>query len=300
MPLLKATADLLSNTQLEKGIIEEIVDIDYLWALMPWVKVNGKAYVYNRENTLSEADFLSPNDIVNEGASDVTPVTVVLKIIAGDVDVDKFMIATESDTNDQLAIQLAQKSKGITRMFRRALINGDSSANPKSFDGLAKLTPASQTLVADANGAPVTLALLDELRDLVTNGADAFVMNRATWRAIKGLLRSYNGNTAEMMMVKDFGVPIPALDGLPVVLDDFISTTETVGTNHNTTSIYAARFNEADGVHAIYGGPNAGVQVESIGTVQNKDAVRWRVKWYCGMALKSTLSLARLTGITVG
>jgi hypothetical protein len=32
--------------------------------------------------------------------------------------------------------------------------------------------------------------------------------------------------------------------------------------------------------------------------VQNKDAQRIRVKWYCGLALKSTKSLARLSGIT--
>jgi hypothetical protein len=38
--------------------------------------------------------------------------------------------------------------------------------------------------------------------------------------------------------------------------------------------------------------------VEPIGTVQNKDAFRWRVKWYAGLALKSTRSASRLVGIT--
>ena len=39
-------------------------------------------------------------------------------------------------------------------------------------------------------------------------------------------------------------------------------------------------------------------RVEDIGTVQNKDAWRWRVKWYAALALKSTKSLARLNGVT--
>ena len=56
--------------------------------------------------------------------------------------------------------------------------------------------------------------------------------------------------------------------------------------------------NEADGLHGIYGGPSAGMVVENIGTVQNRDANRIRVKWYCGLALKSTRSLARIKGIT--
>jgi hypothetical protein len=36
--------------------------------------------------------------------------------------------------------------------------------------------------------------------------------------------------------------------------------------------------------------------VEDLGTVQNKDATRTRIKWYTGLALKSTKSLARLEG----
>ena len=58
------------------------------------------------------------------------------------------------------------------------------------------------------------------------------------------------------------------------------------------------RANEADGLHGLYGGADAGMRVESIGTVQNQDAVRTRVKWYCGLALKSSRSLARLSGTT--
>ncbi len=38
-----------------------------------------------------------------------------------------------------------------------AIINGDSSVNPKQFDGLRKLIPAGQTVVAGANGSPSCL-----------------------------------------------------------------------------------------------------------------------------------------------
>jgi hypothetical protein len=36
------------------------------------VGVNGKAYVYDRENALPTADFLDPNDTVNEDAATFT------------------------------------------------------------------------------------------------------------------------------------------------------------------------------------------------------------------------------------
>lgn len=298
MPLLVAEAAKLSLEQLERGVIEEIIDIDEMFALIPFMQINGKAYVYNRENTLTEADFLSPYDPVNEGAATFTEVTTTLKILAGDVDMDKFLLATQSDHNSQLAIQLASKAKGMGRAFRRALVQGFSSVNPKSFDGMASLCDPSQVLLAGTNGASLTLDMLDELKDLVKLGADCLVMRRSTWRAVRSLLRSFNGNHADTMMIPNFGRPIPAWDGIPVVLNDFLPNNEVVGTSSATTSIYAARFNEVDGFHAIYGGPNAGVVVEEIGTIQNKDAVRHRVKWYVGTALKGTLSLARLAGIT--
>ena len=38
--------------------------------------------------------------------------------------------------------------------------------------------------------------------------------------------------------------------------------------------------------------------MENIGSLETKDARRWRVKWYVAMALFSALSIARLDGIS--
>lgn len=298
MPLLKAEAEKLSNNMLERGVIEEIIEKDELFALFPFMPVDGKAYVYNRETTISEADFLDPNETVNEGAATFTEITTKLRILAGDVDLDKFLVSTMSDTTPQLAIQLAMKAKGVARKFRRTLIIGDSAVNPKEFDGLTKLTPVGQTIVAGANGAALTLNMLDELKDAVKNGADAFVMRQGTWRAIRALMRTFGGLQPEHIMLENFGRPIPAYDGIPVLLNDYIPANETQGSSNVTTSVYAVRLNEVDGFHGIYGGGAAGIQVEDIGTVQNKDANRFRMKWYVGTALKATHSVARLRGIT--
>jgi HK97 family phage major capsid protein len=298
MPLLATEAAKLSQEQLERGVIEEIIDYDELFALVPFTPVNGKAYVYNREATLSEGDFLDPYDTVNEGAATFSEVTTNLRILAGDVDMDKFLLSTQSDHNPQLAIQLASKSKALARAFRRALCQGDNSANAKSFDGIRVLCSPDQTLVAGSNGAAMTFEMLDELKALVKLGPDCLMMRMSTWRALKALIRGINGNTATDIMLPNFGRPVPAFDGTPVIVNDFLPNDETQGSSSATCSIYAMRLNEADGLHGIYGGGTAGIQVELIGTVQNKDSVRYRVKWYVGTALKSTLSLARLKGVT--
>lgn len=299
MPLLVAEAAKLSEAMLERGVIEEIIDRDELFALIPFMRVDGKSYDYRREDTLSEATFLDPYEVITEGAATFTEVQSKLKILAGDVDLDKFLLETQSDLNDQLGIQLAAKAKAAGRKFRRTLAIGDSSTNAKEFDGIAKLMPAAQTLVAGANGAALTLGMIDELRDMVKNGADCLMMRSGTWRAVKALLRAFGGNDAQTVMVENFGYPIRSIDGLPVIINDFLPNNETQGTAVGTTcSIYALRLNEVDGFHGIYGGASAGLRVEEIGTIQNKDAVRWRVKWYAGTALKATHSVARLKGIT--
>lgn len=298
MPLLRVEAEKLSNNTLMQGIVREIIDRDAMFALLPFMKVNSKAYLYNREKTLAEGAFYDPNEVLEESASDFTEVVAKLRILAGQVDVDKFLDETMGDTNDQAAIQVMQKAKGLMRQFQAQLAIGDSTVNTKAFDGLPSLTDPSMTFGVDTNGGPITLELLDQLKDMVALGADALVMRQGTWRAVRVLLRAMGGNTADMIQIENFGRPVPAFDGTPVVINDFLAADEVQGTATETCSIYAARFNETDGLHGIYGGDEAGLRLEPIGTVQDKDAYRFRLKWYCGTALKSTKSLARLKGVT--
>ncbi|WP_323016471.1 major capsid protein [Castellaniella sp.] len=305
MPLLKVEADKLSNNTLLSGLIEEVFYSDDLFRILPFVKVNSKAYVYNREVEATEGQdpqFVDPNDTIVEGAAKFKEVTTRLRILAGDVDVDKFLDETESDTNNQLATQVSQKAKRVAKIFRDAVINGDSATNAKEFDGLTRLTENAdanldQTISAGVNGAPMTLSILDELLDTVPQGANVLMMRKGTMRAFRTLMRAAGGNTAADLMVEAFGRPMLTHNGVPIIANDFLPKDEVQGSATNTCSIYALRVNEADGLHGLYGGSAAGMRVENIGTVQNKDATRIRVKWYAGMALKSTRSIARLKGI---
>lgn len=313
MPILKVEANKLSNNQLVAGVIEEIIEKDDLFAVLPFVRTNGKAYVYQREDTGAENNvslgaglptFVDPNDVIIEGAVPFKEIVTRLRILAGDVDIDKFLQETESDTNDQMAVQIAKKAKAIGRQYHDALLNGSTAVNAKSFDGIRALSTnadanAGQSFLAGVNGAALTLGMLDQLLDTVTNGADAIVMRRGTIRAFRTLLRAAGGALPENFMAAEFGRPMLAHNGVPILLNDFMPGNEVVGlSGATTTSVYAVRLNEVDGLHGLWGGADAGIRLESVGTVQNKDAERMRVKWYCGLALKSSKSLARLAGVT--
>lgn len=311
MPLLKAEADKLSNNQLIAGVIDEIIEKDDLFSVLPFVRVNSKAYVYNRESEVAENNitlgaglpsFIDPNEAVNEGAVPFVEVVAKLRILAGDVDVDKFLQETEGDSNDQLGLQIAKKAKAVGRLYHKTLAQGDAIGNPKEFDGIKNLTAAGQTMLATATpnvGAALTLSMLDQLLDMVPNGADVLVMRRGTARAYRSLIRAAGGNNGADLMVEAFGRPMLTHNGVPIIINDFLPGNEANGSSGSILcSVYAARMNEADGLHGLYGGAEAGLRVEHVGTVQNKDADRMRVKWYCGLALKSTKSVARLSAVT--
>lgn len=299
MALLRVEAEKLSNNQLVAGVIEEIIDKEDLFSILPFTGVQGKAYVYDREKTISEGAFLDPvTDTVPEGAATFEEVVAKLRVLAGDVDVDKFLDNTMSDTNSQKAIQIAMKAKGLARKFRRTLAIGDSAINAKEFEGVSKLTAADQMILAGTNGNALSMSMLDELLDAVPNGADIIMMRSGTIRAYRALLRATGGIEPSMIMLENFGRPMLTHNGVPIIVNDFMPGDEVQGTATATASIYAARLNEVDGLHGIYGGNSAGIVVEDIGTVQNKDASRTRLKWYCGTALKSTKSLARVKGVT--
>lgn len=180
-------------------------------------------------------------------------------MLIGDVDVDKFLQTTMSDTNNQKAIQIAQKAKGLRIKFQRTLVNGNNSTNPKEFDGLTRLITAGQTISAGVNGNALTFSMLDQLVDAVPNGPDAILMTRGTLRAYRALVRGAGGATTDSMMMGNFGQPIMAHNGTPIIINDFLPINETQGSNANTCSIYAMRLNEADGLHGLAGGEAASI-----------------------------------------
>lgn len=305
MPLLRAEAEKLSNRYLEAGIIEELVNKDETFEYVPFMQVSNKTYDYTREDETAmsaaiagdtHAKFVDVNETIPESAVPFIEVTAKLRALIGDVDVDKFLDETHADTNNQRVAQIAAKAKILRSKWQRTFARGDSGTSPLEFDGLPNLVSGNQTIEAGANGATLDFDMIDELKDMVNYGADALIMHGKTWRYAKTLMRALNIQPEHVAM-PELGLFVPTIDGTPVLRNDFLPLDETVGTANNCTSVYAARFNEDDGLVGLYGGPSVGIRVEDIGTVQNKDASRTRIKWYSSVALKSTKALARLEGI---
>lgn len=293
MALTKVEAAKLTNDLLVRGVVETIISDSSVLQMLPFEQVLGTAVTYNRENAAPTVAWYDVGDTWSESTPTFTQVTATLKILGGDADVDSFLQRTYADPNDLEAEVIAQKAKAVAYEFSQTFYDGDDSVDPKQFDGLVNLVTAGQTLEMGTNGAALTLDKLDELIDQVKPGRpDALCMAKRTRRKLSSLRRA-SGNLLETD-VDAFGRRALFYDGIPILVDDFIPTGETQGSSGAVcSSIYALKL----GRQGVLGLENGGIQVEEIGDLETKDAGRWRIKWYVGLALFGTLGLARLKGI---
>lgn len=293
MAISKTEAAKLSNDMLLRGVIETIVKESSVLAHLPFMQVTGTAVTYNREASMPAAAFYEPGDTWAEATPTFTQHTAQLAILGGDADVDNFLQATYADANDIEAEVVANRAKAVAHAFSESFFNGNASTNPKSFDGLHKLIPAGQTITAGTNGAALTFDMLDQLIDKVKPGKpDMFFMSKRTRRKLKDLRRT-TGTLLETG-VNQFGQQVELYDGIPIVVDDFISDTQTQGSISTASSVYAVKFGQGAGVLGLEHG---GITVERVGELESKDATRTRIKWYCGVGLFNELGAAKLVGL---
>jgi hypothetical protein len=214
--------------------------------------------------------------------------------------------AVTYSANGQYVLKSASPSRWVKVTLVAANEGGANAtivitiAATNEFTGVKKFTPESQIIYAGTNGAALSFANLDELLDGVRGAKpDVILMARRTIRAYKALLRTTGGIEPAMIMDSRFDKPMLTYSGIPILENEFISTTEVRGSSGAVcTSAYALSLEPGYGVQGLYGGAQAGIRVENIGALETKDAIRTRVKWYTSLKLGSELAVARLAGIT--
>jgi hypothetical protein len=293
MALTLAESAKLSQDLLQRGVIETIIEESPILERLPFITVEGNSFKYNQENTLPAASFFAVNAVWTEGTASFTQKTASLSILGGDADVDNFIQRTRSSVQDQRAVQTQLRAKSVARKFEDTVIAGDTTVDSNAFDGLRVLAPAAQEITAGANGGPLTLALMDQLVDLVKGGKpDLLLMSKRSRRKLKSLLVA---STHYVESGSDqFGRQVLLYDGIPVLVSDFQPDTETEGTENAASSVYAMHISEADG---LVGLQNGGIEVVDVGQLETKDAARVRIRWYVGLALMRDSALSRLRGV---
>lgn len=310
MAVTLAESAVLSQDQLARGVMETFVIESPVFDRIPFMEIEGNAYAYDIENALPGVAFRGVNEAYTESTGTFLQLFEKLVILGGDADVDRFIQQTRSNLHDQRALQTTAKVKALTYKFQDAFINGDVNVDPKGFDGLKKRIVGTQVIDTATNGMGVIgggndfFDKLDALVAAVDGGADVIYCNAAVRAAVLSAGRRLGG--AEVLRSDLTGKREATWHGTPI-LDigtkadgsAIIPQTETQGTSSVATSMYAVKFGGDESDRAITGLTNGGVQVDDLGQLQEKPALRTRIEFYTGIASFGPRAAARLRGVTL-
>lgn len=275
--------------------------------VLPFENIQGNAVSYTREYKLPGIGFRGVNEGFDESTGILNPQSERLVIAGGDLDVDTFIVNTMG--TQQRSTQEAMKVKALSLAWTRSFIKGDSSLNPRGFDGLQRRITGPQLIDngATSGGDPLSLAMLDEAIDQVDMPTHLY-MNKAMRRRITQAMRdpAVAGNinfTADefgrrMMMYQDLPILIADYDNNG---DDIMPFTEANpgGGTPASTSIYVLSIGPTmlTGIQGYING-QPGMDVRDLGELHDKPLLRTRVEWYNSIALYGGRCASRLQGIT--
>lgn len=313
MAVTLAQAKLNVTDDLQLGIIDEFAKSSFLLNNIPFddcvSPVGGGAtltYGYTRLITQPTAEFRAINGEYTTHEVQKQRYTTDLKVFGGAYEVDR-IIAGMGGIADEVALQSAQKVKAASALFSDTIINGNSSADAKVFDGLDVAVTGTDTErngeVIDLSTSEAVTANAVEFVDAVDewlstmDGVSAIMVNSkmlAKFRAVARRMGMYQTTK------NDFGQKVEMYNDIPLVdLGAKAGSNDPiVGIEGGITSMYAVRFG-IDGFHAISmaGQPPVKIWLPDFSTA---GAVKkGEVEMVAGCALKSTKAAGAFRNIKV-
>lgn len=305
MPLtLLEASKLHQGNVIRSTIIEQFARDSAFLRAMRFKDIAGNAYSYSREQVLPGIAFRGVNESYTESTGVVNPLTESLAIAGGDLDVDKFITATQGA--GARATHTLLKVKALAQEITRVLIKGDSEANPREFDGLQKRITGGQKIAngATAGGDFLSIGKLDEVID-ATDGANAIWLSKATRRIITAAARDTTVGGFITYSKDEFGRQLTLYNDIPLLVpyQDNGGTEPIAFDEANPgggaavgTSIYVLRIE--DGMAQMI--QNGVMDVRDLGELDTAPVARTRVEWYVSLCVEHSRSVSRLWGIKTG
>lgn len=299
LTLLEA-AKLETGNDIRSAIIEMYAGSSDVLANLPFDNINGNSLTYNREASLPGVGFRGVNEAYTPSTGVLNPITERLVIAGGDIDVDKFIVDTQGA--DQRTVHEEMKVRALGLAWTRKFIKGDSSSDPREFDGLQTRVTGDQVISAGATagGAALSLAKLDEAIDQ-TFMPTHLLMSRAMARKFSAAARSTSVGGYITWDKNELGTRVMAYNDLPILTVDLDNTetailpfTEAASSGSSTaTSIYILSM----GAMGLTGIQNGSIDVRDMGELETQPAFRTRVEWYNGVAVYHGRAVTRLQHI---
>lgn len=304
MALTLLEASKLNSGEVKRSaIIEMFAEANDLLQYLPFMDVPGSSLAYNQEGNLPGVAFRGYNEAYTGSTGVINPAVEVLRIAGGELDVDKAMIKTRGP--QVRSTQEAMKVKALALHIAGKMINGDSTSNPREFDGLRVRVTGNQLVPAllssPSSNSPLSLEALDKAIDEVA-GPQYLVTSKAIRRKLTVAGRKENIGGEITYTQDNFGRQLTQYADLPILIADHddagdrIIDFDEAGPAGGTTSssIYVCALGEDKWV----GLQNGVMEVTDLGEIDAQPVLRTRVEWLVGMAVMHGRAVARVWGIT--
>jgi hypothetical protein len=297
---LAESAKLETGDMLRQGVIEAYSGSSDVLANLAFESIPGGSLTYLSEEAYPGVGFRGVNEAYTATTGVLNPKTETLTIAGGDLDVDKFIIATRGE--QQRAVQIDLKTRALGLAWTQKFIKGDNQSDPREFDGLQTRLTGDQKFQAGttANGTALSLGVMDEAirRTLFPT---AILMSSK----MKNKFRAASRTTAVGGYISfdknEMGAEVMSYGGLPILTVDLDGTgSEILGFDEAATSgtatgssIYIMNMGN-DGVQGIQ---NGSIMTTDLGELDTAPVFRTRVEWYSGLAVFNGKAATRIWSI---
>jgi len=234
-----ATAGGILQQPLIDQVLQELIEVNNpLRKNLPRKPGSGSAWILNQRTARGTAGFVDDTETPASSNSAYGQKQFPYKTVLQPGKITRKLQAQGKSLLDIQAEEVQSALQAVRDTEEYALINGDSTVNPKEFNGLRKLIPTPQ--VINAGAQPLTLDRLDEAIDLNRGNPDMIIMSKKANRKLNALLQAHQ-RFVDTMEVKG-GFRVQVYNGIPIFRAVSISDAQGVGTNETDVFILDTNF----------------------------------------------------------
>lgn len=306
MTLLEASKQ--STNIMKQAVIETLIQESPLLEIVPFTPFQGSALEVELEATLPDVNFRDVNETYGKSFGTDTSRFFGVTILGGEIFVDNYLLRVAANKGSLKQKQYKKFTKSMSRKFDVTFFDGDGTN--KDFYGVNALIDQGLGLRqnAGANGAALTLQMLDDMDDLMRGqvGNEVFLTNRTLRSRVTALAReTYSGYSLIDVGTDSFGRKVTKYNDtdIRIIGDDkdgnaILGFDETVGSSGAVcASIYLASFGTEENVYGL-SGAGGSIEVADFGETEAAPGHLGRVEWYPGIAIDNPYSIVRLAGVT--
>ncbi len=297
-----------ADTGEQLAIINELSAGDLL-NVLPFRNISGNSISFRREEALPDVQYRNINGELSQSYGEVSMQTESLKLMGGDLRVDKALLTLEGP--EAMGWNIQARVRAMRMDFERTFINGtEDDTKGLEFNGLrSRITNETSQFVDNGTesggtytSAGLSFEKLDELLDTVdaTGGEKFLVMSKKMRRVLTAGSRNATINGGINILTDGLGRQRMMYGDTPILIVDRDSKNVPIlrdnELGNSSQSIYCVSFGDTDTV----GIQNGTIAVRHLGESTARPEVVTRIEWYCGLAVMNGRSVGRLANINTG